>query len=255
MKYILNTRAAHQAAELDALIRHYGAHPVPYPCIAIAPPADPAALDAALDDLCAGVYGWLIVTSVNTVMAMAERLARHGRSLAGVPLQVAAVGEVTAQAVDRLLGRSVALIPDDYSAAALAARLPIQAGERVLLPQSAIAAPTLAEQLRARGAVVNGITAYRTVRGQGGVRLLDELRAGRVDAVTFTSSSTVTYLLERLADEGGTLANLSTVTIACIGANTAATARDAGLRVDVVPPTQSLDHMMQALMGHWQQAQ
>ena len=66
-KSIVNTRAVHQARELDDLLIARGAIPLAYPCIAIAPPEESAALEAELERLARGYYHWLALTSVNTV--------------------------------------------------------------------------------------------------------------------------------------------------------------------------------------------
>ncbi|MCX7671089.1 MAG: uroporphyrinogen-III synthase, partial [Anaerolineae bacterium] len=84
-KRIAVTRAAHQAGELDDLLRRRGAEPLPYPCIAIAPPADTGPLDAALRELAAGAFDWLVLTSRNAVDVLADRLAALGLSLPAAP--------------------------------------------------------------------------------------------------------------------------------------------------------------------------
>ncbi len=76
-KRIVVTRAANQADELDDLLRSRGAEPLPYPCIAIAPPTDTGPLDAALRDLVAGEFTWLVLTSRNAVVVLAERLVSY----------------------------------------------------------------------------------------------------------------------------------------------------------------------------------
>lgn len=245
-KRIVNTRAVHQAAALDALLRAHGAIPLAYPCIAIAPPDD-AALDAALRHQ----FDLLVLTSVNTVLILQERLAARGVSLNGI--RAACVGTATADAARERLGVEVGLIPDEFSADALAAALALSPGMRVLLPQSEIARPALAAALRARGADVTAVTAYRTVCGRGGVNLVPLLRAGEVDAVAFTSSSTVRCFVERLRDEGGDLQDLTGVAIACIGAQTRQTAEACGLTAAVTPETFSLEDLAGALAGYFQE--
>jgi uroporphyrinogen-III synthase len=245
-KRILNTRAAHQAESLNILLRRAGALPLAYPCIAIVPPADAAPLDAALARLASGDYDWLALTSANTAYALGQRLASLGLKLADGPFQVAAVGPATADAA-QTLGLTVALLPENYLAEGLAASLPVEPGARVLLPESAIARPALATLLAERGAAVDVVTAYQTVRGTGGINASGALAEGGIDALTFTSSSTVTYFLERLADEGGQRDRALSVPAVCIGPQTAATARDCGFAQVIVAQQHTLDGLVDAL--------
>lgn len=243
---IVITRAPHQAEALAHPLRECGAVALLYPCIDIAPP-DTAALDSALN--AASGYDWLVLTSSNTVQAIMGWRDR----LAG--LRVAAVGPATADSARALLGLDVRVIPEIYTAEALAAALDLEAGARVLLPQSALADSTLARTLSAAGARVTAVTAYQTVTGSGGVNLPALLAAGRVDAITFTSPSTIDNLLRRFETEGGDSALLDTICIACIGTKTAAAARRHGLRVAVVPDSHTLPGLVAALEHHFRQEQ
>ncbi len=244
-KRIVNTRATHQAAELDMLLLDHDAIPLDYPCIAIVPPEDTTDLDHAL---LARAFDLLILTSVNTVISLAERLAALHLSLTGV--STAAVGETTAQTACDLLGVAIRLLPDEFSADGLAHALTITPGLRVCLPQSEIARPDLAETLRSRGADVTTITAYRTVCGSGGVDLPALLRNRQVDAITLTSSSTARFLVERLQDAG--VSNCDGMIFASIGAQTTRTARDCGLTVAVEAQPHTLNGLVAGLAAYFQ---
>ncbi len=244
---IVNTRAQHQAGALDLVLHNYGATPIHYPCIAIAPPDDTSALDAALHS----EFDLLVLTSANTVMILEEELQRLGLTFSGI--STAAVGSATADAARDWLGVDVTTIPDDFSAEGLADALTITPGQRILLPQSAVARPLLRDALAARGADVIAVTAYQTVRGQGGVHLLPLLRAHEVDAVTFTSSSTARYFTERLQMEGGSIDDLASATIACIGEQTRHSAEALGMTVAVAPAIHTLDGMIEALSAYFQE--
>jgi uroporphyrinogen-III synthase len=245
-RQIVNTRAVHQAAPLDDLLRARGAIPLAYPCIATALPEHTAALDAALHALCAGHYDWLVLTSANTVRSLAERLQALDLKLTG-PFKVAAVGPGTAEAAESMLGVSVTLIPDEHVAESLATAILARDGGRILLPESAIARPVLAQMLATGGAEVCTVEAYHTVAATGGVDLPALLRAHQVDAVIFTSSSTVTHFLDRLAAADLTPAALDGVCIAPIGPKTARTVRDCGLEVAFVPQAYTLAGLVDSL--------
>ena len=253
-KRIVVTRAANQADELDDLLRSRGAEPLSYPCIAIAPPADTGPLDAALRGLVAGEFAWLVLTSRNTVAVLAERLKALGLTLHNArQVSLAAVGTATAEAAGRELGLRAGLIPAESVAEALAAALVerLKPGDRVLLCQADIARSVLADALRAAGADVISVVAYRTVASSGGVDLPALLAARQVDALTFTSASTVRNLMLRLAAEGGRPADLAGVCIACLGPITADTAQKLGLTVHVVPVEHTIPALVEALEAYF----
>jgi len=255
-KRVVVTQAVHQAPELCSLLRSRGAESLLYPCIAIEPPMDTAALDAALRQAVAGEFDWLVATSANTVMLLSQRLAALGvspRSLGR--LRIAAVGPPTAEAVYTHWGLRVALVPEDHVAEGLAAALlaVLSPGQRVLLPQADAARPVMAQQLAAAGVDVTSVVAYRTTIGRGGVDLAGLIARGEVDAILLTSSSTARNLLARLQADGGELSLPEGVRIVCLGPITADTARELGLPVTAVATTQSLEGLVEALAHTWKE--
>ncbi len=236
-KYVVNTRALHQAETLDRLIRERDGIPVSFPCIAIQPPNDPSELDAALERLVSGAYDWLLLTSANTVYS----LAQHTQALADSgAFKTAAIGPSTAQAARDQLGLSVDLIPNEHIAEALAQVVLAEGGKHIFLPESGIAQPGLREQLMAGGVHVDGIVAYQTVCGSGGV----DLYAQPLDIIIFTSSSTVQGFVERTQSNRPPL---DEVMVVCIGPKTAQTAQDLGFSLVMVPETYTLEGMLNAI--------
>lgn len=160
-------------------------------------PGDAAELAAASARLAAGDYDWLVVTSART----AEML-----DVGATPAStaVAAVGPATAGALAAALGRDPELVAGGSSARSLLDALAgrgVAPGARVLLPQSALAAPLLAEGLRGLGARVERVDAYttRTVRAADlPPGLVGRWRAGGVDAVVVTAGSTARAVVELL---------------------------------------------------------
>lgn len=245
---IVNTRASHQAAALDTLLHERGAIPLSYPCIAIVPPADTTTLDTALRDLIAGAYDWLLLTSVNTIFAITQRLDTLNLSLARADFRTAAIGSSTAEAAREYLHLEQIELPEQYVAESLAEALPITAGERVLLAESAIARPTLADLLAARGATVTVCEAYNTITGTGGVDLPAVL--DQIDALTFTSPSTVTGFVERI---GAALPDALSICAVCIGTKTAATASEYGFRQIMTADPYTIAGIVQALEIYFSQ--
>jgi len=249
-KTIAITRPAEQADGVVERLRALGANPVSTPTIAIVPPEDFQRLDAAIGNLSA--YDWLLLTSVNGVRVFRERLDALGMDPARLAnLKVGAIGPATAGTLEAG-GIRVTFVPTSYRAESILAEIGRVEGQRMLLPRAELARPLLASGLRDLGAEVDEIPAYRTVPGPGIAELAKLLRANRVDAITFTSSSTVRFFHQELLQTGETPQTIaamlaSPVMTVCIGPVTAATARELGLRVDVVAEAYTIDGLVAAL--------
>ncbi|MFC1960988.1 uroporphyrinogen-III synthase [Chloroflexota bacterium] len=249
---IVNTRAPHQAPDLDHLLETKGAQAIAYPCIDIVTPDPAPHLDEALRAAADGQYDWLILTSRNVAYAIVLRLAVLGlasNALAGI--KTAVVGPSTAQLATELLGVVVTLMPEEHIAESLAAELELYTRARLFLPQSNLARPVLARRLSAAGLTVTTVTAYQTILGSGGDDVPTLLARQKVDAITFTSSSTVINFIQRLTAADITLDVLLGVCVACIGPVTAQTAREQGLTVQVVPVEYTLAGLVQALTDYF----
>jgi uroporphyrinogen-III synthase/uroporphyrinogen III methyltransferase/synthase len=221
---VLVTRAAHQAGRLSEGLRTLGAETVEVPVLEIQPPLDSAPMDAALQQLTQ--YDWLILTSANTVRALDERAAAQGRGLVQPDtLKVAAVGEATAAAA-RKVGLQVAFVPDSYMAEGLVQGLAGQAaGRRILLARAAVARDVIPDALRAAGAAVDVVDAYRNVLPEAAPELLRKALSAGIDAATFTSSSSATHLAEA-ARRAGIAWPLASVPAVSIGPITSQTLRE-----------------------------
>jgi uroporphyrinogen-III synthase len=255
---VVVTRARGDAGELQELLRAAGAATLACPTIRIVPPVDRAALEAAVRRWLAPprpgaaeeAGRWIVFTSAHAVASLADRLALLARPPAVPgPARLAAVGPKTAAAL-AAHGLEVDVVPAAFTAAALAPTLGEVAGQRILLPQADIADSRLAESLRARGAIVEAVVAYRTVCAEPEPAELAELSRG-FDAVTFTSGSCVRGFL-RLVDRHIPARLIDAACLAAIGPATAATARELGLRVAVQPAEHSLPALVAALITHYQ---
>jgi uroporphyrinogen III methyltransferase/synthase len=237
---VLVPRTKEQSGELCERLRSYGAVPVEVPTIAVEPPRTPQAVDRAIHGLVSGRYQWVAFTSTNAVRAVREKIEELGldaRAFAGV--KVAAVGEATAAAVAGW-GIRPDLVPStQQSSEGLLADWPeyepgIDPLDRVFLPRADIATETLAAGLVEKGWQVDDVTAYRTVRAAPPPAPTREaIKTGGFDAVLFTSSSTVRNLVGIAGKP-----HASSV-IAVIGPQTAKTAEELGLRVDVMAASPS----------------
>jgi uroporphyrinogen III methyltransferase/synthase len=245
---VLVPRTKEQAGEVTARLQAWGAVPEQVPTIAVEPPRTPQQMERAVKGLVTGRYQWIAFTSVNAVRAVREKFEEYGldaRAFAGI--KVAAVGESTAAAL-REFGIMPDLVPEKkQSAEGLADAWPayddvLDPINRVLLPRADIATESLLARLTDLGWEAEDVTAYRTVRAAPPPPPIREaIKGGGFDAVLFTSSSTVRNLI-------GIAGKPHAVTvIAVIGPETAKTAAEFGLRVDVTAPRPSVTALVDAL--------
>ena len=244
---ILVTRSIEQAGPLVGALAARGAEVVEAPVIALADPDDWGPADEAIGRLAA--YDWILFTSVNAVERFVGRMELLGVPVARlVSARLAAVGSATAERL-RVCGLEGARVPEEFRAEGLLAALRRGeglSGKRLLLPRAAAAREVLVESLRAEGAVIDVVPVYRTVPVPLTPEVLERLGRGAIDMVTFTSSSTVTSLLDAV---GGAPA-LRGVAVAVIGPVTAATARRRGLEPAVVAARSTIESLVEAIVSH-----
>ena len=245
-KKVLVTRSREQASALCEALRQHGAEPIEFPVIRISPPSSFVEMDAALDRV--GSYDWLLFTSANGVKATIDRLGQLGRdvrSLAGP--KIGAIGPKTAEALG-CLGLAVEFIPSKFVAEAAAEEFPEDpSGKRILILRAEEAREVLPEKLAERGAQVDVVTAYRTeIEDSDAARVREMLAKGGIDAVTFTSSSTVVNFVN-LVGEDGVRRLGENVKIACIGPVTAQTAGEHGLKPDIVAEEYTIEGLVAAI--------
>ena len=248
-KRILVTRSRTQASVLSEMLAEEGAEPVEIPAIEFSPVDDYSDLDQAIRSL--DTYRWVIFTSANGVESLFDRIqALELDSRIFSRVKVGAIGPATSAALSKR-GIKADFVPAQFISESI-----VQAMEkldikdaRVLLPRADIGRDKLAEGLARLGARVERLPVYRTVLPESSRRRAREsLQSGDIDLVTFTSSSTVTNLLEIL-DGDRSLVNRASV--ACIGPITASTAQKKGLRVDVVAREYTIPGLVRALRDHF----
>jgi len=250
-RVVVVTRPRAQARAFAGLLEAAGARVLLAPTIAIEPPASWEPLDRALERL--GDYGWAVFTSVNGVEMTRRRLEEKGRGAEALRgCRLAAIGPATADAL-RALGLEAEVVPEEYVAEALAGRLRalIRPGDRVLLARAAEARDVLVRLLEAAGVRVDEVPAYRTrPAAEDAGELREALREGRVDVVTFTSSSTVRHFAALFPGEDLPRL-LRGVAVACIGPVTRATALALGLETRIVPREYTIPALAQAIADHY----
>jgi uroporphyrinogen-III synthase len=242
-RVVLVTRPPEQSEELTRILVERGATVLSAPAIELAP-APRRPLERAAKELVAGSFEWAVFTSRAGVEAVAAVLARLGRGLDEIACRFAAVGDGTARSLESF-GAKTDLVPSTFTTSALGRAMPRGSG-RVLLARADIAPVGLEESLVRKGWTPVRVDAYRTRRAS---RLPGEaaraLRAGTIDAVTFTSASTV----EGFEDAARSLveAGVAMPRAVCIGPVTAAAARRAGFNVVAVARPHTIEGLVVAL--------
>ena len=244
-KRIVVTRPTGQSAAMTASLRDLGADVVELPAIEIIAPEDTQPIERAIREL--SDYQWLIFTSANGVEGFCNAMDNSSWDWRDLRAQIAVIGPATRAALEAL-HLKVDVMAEEFVAESLADSLSESdvSGKRVLLPRAAVARDTLPEDLRRKGATVDVVEAYRSVAPADlAAHAADVLSSGRrPDWITFTSSSTVTNIVN--AAPAGALEGIR---IATIGPVTSATARKLGLTVTVEASEYTADGVVAAILA------
>lgn len=254
---VLVGRAAHQAGALSSGLRRLGAQVTEVPFIEIRKPRSYKPLDSALKNL--PDYDWLILTSVNGVEALWQRLRKlHLTRKHLAHLKVAAIGPATKKAIERR-GVRVDVVPEEYVAESVVKSLRDHvAGKRVLLARAKVARDVIPRQLRDLGAQVDVVEAYETViprSSRARLRALLEDPKRRPDVITFTSSSTVRNFVALLGNNiwrglprPRKASSIEGIRLASIGPVTSSTLRELGLPVDIEAKQYTIPGLIEAIV-------
>lgn len=230
------TRARTQASELGDLLRARGATAIEWPLIEIAPPLDVSAVEDAAARL--PEFDWVVFSSANGV----EQFLRHVRGQAELP-RIAAVGPKTTAALNAE-GHRVHAMPEEFIGAALAISLGDVAGKRILVVRPEQATHDVPGALRAGGAEVEEVIAYRTLAAREPM----PFRWQDVHALTLASGSAVWALSAHLRGQPVPVH----VCLASIGPSTSRAAEEAGLRIEVEASIHTGEGLVTALAAHFE---
>ncbi|MDQ1239569.1 MAG: uroporphyrinogen methyltransferase / synthase [Thermodesulfobacteriota bacterium] len=251
-KKVMITRSREQSRKLAERILELGGQPILFPTISIVDALDFKPIDDSINRI--HEYQWVVFTSVNGVEKFLERfqlIAQDIREMRGP--KIAAIGPATAAAL-RQRGLKVDVTAEEFLAEGLIKafdKIEI-AGTRFLIPRAEKARDILPEKLAAAGAWVETVAAYRTEKPKDNdvESVVQSLTDGFVDAITFTSSSTVAHFVE-IIERNRATDLLSGVTVASIGPITSATARHLGIQVHVEAAQYTIEGLVAALVGHF----
>jgi uroporphyrinogen-III synthase len=253
---VLVSRAKKQAGALSSMLKELGCEVMEIPFIEIRKPSSYKPLDAALKNLAS--YDWLILTSVNGVEAMFERMAKRKVAQSALAhLNIAAIGPATKAAIKKH-GLSVTATPKEYVAESVVNMLQTRVkGKRVLLVRAKVARDVIPRELRKAGATVDVIEAYETVAPKSSERRLRAVLKSKrkPHAITFTSSSTVKNFVSLLGSRSARAALKKPapnhgVHSASIGPVTSATLREYGLPVDIEAKSFDIPGLVAAIVEH-----
>jgi uroporphyrinogen-III synthase len=249
---ILVGRARHQAGALSAELRKQGADVIEIPFIEIRKPRSFRPLDFALQNL--NNYDWLILTSVNGVEAMWERMKKLRIRKAQLKhLHIAAIGPATKKAIEQR-GAKVDVVPKEYVAESVVRSLRKKVkGKRVLLVRAKVARDVIPRELRRAEAHVDVVEAYETVVPQSSrMHLRSALKYPdqRPHVITFTSSSTVRNFatLYGSRQSKNLKKELAGIRTASIGPVTSSTLDELSLPIDITAKEFTIPGLVEAIV-------
>lgn len=251
-KRIVITRARAQASGLVSTLSKLGAHCIEIPTIKIAPPSDIAPLMESINSI--DKYDWLVFTSVNGVKFFFDTLYEMGKDVRALGhLKFACIGPVTKERL-KDYGIISDILPETYRAESVVdafSTVEIK-NKSVLLPRAKKARTILPDELRKMGARLDEVTAYETLLdAEGKEELITLLENNEIDAVTFTSSSTVSNFMS-LLESKDTQTLLENVITASIGPITSDTARSLDIEPDIEAKEYTIQGLTHSLLTYYE---
>ena len=261
-RQFLITRPKQNASELARMLRELGAQVLEVPAISTRPIENNAVLKEVLDAIRTGGNGtgnaenpvserWLVFSSPIGVRTFFEQLMAMEMDLrhllqSGVTLKVAAIGSATKKEL-RNYGLCADVIPKVYNAKYLGEAIAevSKPGSEIIIVRAKEGSKELIPPLEEAGLMVKDIATYETVYEVNEI-LCEEVKAaferGEIDAVTFTSASTVRGFVNALKE-----LNYSEINAICIGEQTANEALKYGMQVSISKEA-SMDSMMELIL-------
>jgi len=250
-KTIVVTRARTQASDLEQKFRELGANVLRFPTILITNPESWKPLDDAIKNL--HKYNWVVFTSVNGVDKFFNRLNKQGFDTRKFQnLKVASIGPATTKRL-KSFGIIADVIPPKYVAESLLEGIKTQdeiKNKIILLPRAEESRAVLREELIKSGAEVDEVVAYQTVlETDQKETIVESIKSGEIDLITFTSSSTVKNFISLVGKEN--VRQLKNVIIACIGPITKQTAESYGMICEIMPEDYTIPGLVNEIENYY----
>ena len=245
-------RAKAQSGALAKLLREKGATVLAVPFIEIRKPRSFKPLDSALKEI--HEYDWLVLTSVNGVEALFERLAKLKLEIGWLAhLRIAAIGPATKAAIEKR-GLDVSVVPKQYVAESVVEALKSQVeGRHILLVRAKVARDVIPNELRKAGAAVEVVEAYETVLPKRSKAQLQTALKGkkRPDVITFTSSSTAKNFVDLIGAKAAYSGLLDGVKLASIGPVTTETLNQLGFKAHIQAKEYTIPGLVETIEKHF----
>lgn len=248
-KTVITTRDKDFNFEITNILNTEGANVINFPTIEIKPIKSRKKLDKAIEDL--DKYDFVIFTSVNGVKHFFDRVeSLNMDSRIFGNKKIITIGEKTAQQLKKY-GLISDYTPGEYVAEAiikLCKKIGVK-DKNILIPRAKVAREILPEKLRELGAKVDVVATYETLIPKHRKKILDNiknrLKEGRIDIVTFTSSSTAKNFFELIGNKKN---NYSKTTFACIGPITADTLKSHGFKPEIIAKNYTIEGLVQEII-------
>lgn len=241
---VLITRGKGQADQLKALIESKGGTPLLVPLLEFTLPEDQKDIQDAFTEL--ESYDWIILTSKNGVDFFFKLIGNRP-----ISSKIAVIGRKTEEALHRY-GYEADFIPTEFVAEGFVSEFMdrIVTGSRVLLPKGNLARTVIAESIRQAGASCDEVIIYETILPKESERMLVPLlREGKIDIVTFTSSSSVNHFMQ-IINRNHLQSCVDRLVFACIGPISAKTAEKHGLAVAACPKEYTTEEMVEEMVNY-----
>lgn len=250
-KRIIITRARKQSSDLVKMLSELGADCIESPSIQVIAPADYTPMDHSVENL--STFEWIVFTSVNGVEFFFDRLFSKGYDVRKLhQIKTACIGPSTAEKL-REYGLTSDIIPENYRGESVVDAFKDEEvkGKNILIPRAEMARPVLPVELKKMGAIVEEVVAYRTVEvAENAEMIVDQLRSGSIDVVTFTSSSTVKNFAAVLPEDD--ISDImKNVNVACIGPITADTAKELGFKTEICAESSTIPGLTEAILNYY----
>jgi len=254
-KNIIITRASDQSSGLREKLYSYGANVIELPSIKTVPVKSWKEVDKSIKNF--KIYDYVIFTSVKGVNYFFERIRKNKLdSRIFNNKTIITIGEKTAKQLNKY-GLSSDLTPKQYTAEGILTDLKIYdlKNKNVLIPRAKVARDILPRTLKELKADVTVVKCYETVlpRTDRNLKLnvINKLKTGEIDLITFTSSSTVTNLHKMLGEE---IKHLNNTLISSIGPITTSTIKDLGFKAEILAKKHTIEGLIDEILRYYSSA-